>query len=441
MQSQTLPQTPASCDNAGGTPNDARYAYDDQGNRIIKDSAQLHIYPNHNYSTDGNKHFKHVYIGDDQVLTKMVEPPTGSRTSSSTRTATISAPRTSSPTASGGLAEHLQYFPGGETWVSEHPSQPVPQQYTGKELDPETNLYYYGARYYDPRTQVWQSPDPALDSYLGGTPDGGVFNPANLAMYTYAYNNPIRLLDPTGQFPWNRVIGGVKLVGGVLEAGAGIAAGAATSWTGVGAVAGGAVAVHGFDVAYSGARQLISGEETSSFTSQGLQAAGVSKTKADLIDAGISAVGSLGAGALARAGTTAAQTGLKAAQATAQSGSPAQLVAGQAWEAAQLAEQGLVKNTAVWRPTAEQIQSAAFKVIVGEAKFTQGGKAVGVIVDAAGVEIKGGSSVLESTYQLRLMTYRALVTGENLTIRTSRPVAPAFGEWLTRWGVTIEKVP
>src|SRR5205823_1168352 len=35
----------------------------------------------------------------------------------------------------------------------------------------------------------------------------------------------------------------------------------------------------------------------SSFTSQGLQAAGVSKGKADLIDAGISVVGSLGAGA------------------------------------------------------------------------------------------------------------------------------------------------
>jgi RHS repeat-associated protein len=68
--------------------------------------------------------------------------------------------------ASGGLAEHLQYMPGGEAWVEEHPSQPVPQQYTGKELDPEAGLYYYGARYYDPRTQQWQSPDPVL----AGTP-------------------------------------------------------------------------------------------------------------------------------------------------------------------------------------------------------------------------------------------------------------------------------
>jgi filamentous hemagglutinin len=53
----------------------------------------------------------------------------------------------------------------------------------------------------------------------------------------------------------------------------------------------------------------------------------------------------------------------------------------------------------------------------------------------AGVEIKGGSSVLDSSYQLRLMTYRALVTGESLTIKTTRPVNPTFADWLARWGV------
>jgi len=172
----------------------------------------------------------------------------------------------------------------------------VPQQFTGKELDTETNLYYFGARYYDPRTQVWQTPDPVLENYLEGTPNGGVYTPLNLALYTYAFNNPLRMGDPDGRFPWNRVMGGVKLVGGVAEAAAGVALGAATSWTGVGAVAGGVVAVHGIDVALSGARQLISGEETSSFTSQGLQAAGVSKDNAELIDSAISIVGSAGAG-------------------------------------------------------------------------------------------------------------------------------------------------
>jgi RHS repeat-associated protein len=29
-----------------------------------------------------------------------------------------------------------------------------------KELDEETRLYYYGARYYDPRVNVWYGTDP-----------------------------------------------------------------------------------------------------------------------------------------------------------------------------------------------------------------------------------------------------------------------------------------
>jgi len=296
VQSQTLPQTPASCDNAGGTPNNARYYYDDQGSRIVKDGATFHMYPNQNFSTDGNKEYKHIYIGPSKLLTKLVEPTNRiedrqyyAHTDHLGSTGFVTSDQ-------GAISEALLYMPGGETWVSEHPSQPVPQQFTGKELDPETNLYYFGARYYDPRTQVWQTADPALENYLEGTPNGGVYASMNLALYTYAYNNPLRLADPDGRFPWNRVMGGVKLVGGIAEAAAGVALGAATSWTGVGAVAGGVVAVHGVDVAISGARQLWSGEETSSFTSSTMQAAGVSKQNAELIDSGISIVGSAGAG-------------------------------------------------------------------------------------------------------------------------------------------------
>jgi RHS repeat-associated protein len=316
-QSTTLPQTPASCDNAGGTPNDARYYYDDQGNRVVKDGATFHIYPNQNYSTDGNKQYKHIYIGETKLLTKLVEPTNRiedrqyyDHTDHLGSTGFVTSDQ-------GALSEALLYTPSGETWVSEHPSQPVPMQFTGKEFDPETGLYYFGARYYDPRTQEWQSPDPALEQYLEGEPNGGVYASMNLSLYAYGYNNPLRLADPDGRFPWNRVMGGVKLVGGVAEAAAGVALGAATSWTGIGAVAGGAVAVHGVDVAISGARQLFSGEETSSFTSQGLQAAGVSKQNAELIDAGISIVGSAGAGLATSALKGAATAAPKVAAATA----------------------------------------------------------------------------------------------------------------------------
>jgi RHS repeat-associated protein len=66
--------------------------------------------------------------------------------------------------------------------------------FTGKELDDMTGLYYYGARYYDPRMSVWQSPDPALESYL----DGKNNNSRNLSLYSYAFNNPMRFIDLYG---------------------------------------------------------------------------------------------------------------------------------------------------------------------------------------------------------------------------------------------------
>jgi RHS repeat-associated protein len=75
----------------------------------------------------------------------------------------------------------------------------TPYRFTGKEYDEMTGLYYYGARYYDPRTSVWQSPDPILGEYMSGKTNGGIFNPKNLSLFTYTYNNPINSIDPTGE--------------------------------------------------------------------------------------------------------------------------------------------------------------------------------------------------------------------------------------------------
>jgi RHS repeat-associated protein len=104
--------------------------------------------------------------------------------------------------------EHINYFPFGETWVQEsNATWRVPYQFTSKEMDQETGLYYFGARYYDPRTSVWQSADPILGKYLPGAgksvPNklvgmGGAFNPMSFAMYTYAGQNPVKYVDPDG---------------------------------------------------------------------------------------------------------------------------------------------------------------------------------------------------------------------------------------------------
>ena len=88
-------------------------------------------------------------------------------------------------------------------------------KFTGKELDAETGLYYYGARYLDPKTSRWLSGDPAMGEYLPIAPvndeakkrnqnlpgQGGVFNYVNLHAYHYAGNNPVKYVDPDGRSP------------------------------------------------------------------------------------------------------------------------------------------------------------------------------------------------------------------------------------------------
>jgi RHS repeat-associated protein len=185
----------------------------------------------------------------------------------------------------------------GETFVEEHKgSNNSPYKFNGKELDNESGLYYYGARYYDPRISIWASIDPLAEKFAGRSP------------YEYCFSDPLNLTDPTGMGPndppgkgWTRFFGGLKMVGGILETVAGAAGGAASSWTGVGAVVGGAVAIHGSDVASSGFMQMVTGENTSSLTSKAIQSTGVSKNTAENIDAGISILGTAGAGSIANA--------------------------------------------------------------------------------------------------------------------------------------------
>ena len=85
----------------------------------------------------------------------------------------------------GNVAQHVEYVPFGEVFLEEHNNTwQTPYLFNGKELDEETGLYYYGARYYDPKVSLFISHDPLAEKT--GTP------------YQYCYQNPINLTDPTG---------------------------------------------------------------------------------------------------------------------------------------------------------------------------------------------------------------------------------------------------
>ncbi|MDM8554109.1 BPSL0067 family protein, partial [Desulfococcaceae bacterium HSG7] len=100
----------------------------------------------------------------------------------------------------GELYQHLENFPFGETWVEESTNtQRTPYHFTAKELDEETKLYFFGGRYYDPRTSVWQSCDPILEKYLDSKQDAGsIYNSFNLGLYSYSRLNPLIFFDPDG---------------------------------------------------------------------------------------------------------------------------------------------------------------------------------------------------------------------------------------------------
>ena len=88
----------------------------------------------------------------------------------------------------GEVVQHIEYVPFGEVFVEERNNiWNTPYLFNAKEFDEETGLYYYGARYYDPRVSLWISTDISEEKYPFSS------------TYCYAENNPIKFIDPDGK--------------------------------------------------------------------------------------------------------------------------------------------------------------------------------------------------------------------------------------------------
>lgn len=87
----------------------------------------------------------------------------------------------------GEVVQHIEYVPFGEVFIEERNSVwNTPYLFNAKEFDEETGMYYYGARYYEPRLSLWISTDPLGEKYI------------EYSSYTYCYNNPIAFVDVFG---------------------------------------------------------------------------------------------------------------------------------------------------------------------------------------------------------------------------------------------------
>jgi RHS repeat-associated protein len=343
-------------------------------------------------------------------------------------------------------------------------------QFTGAELDP-TGLYRFGARYYEPRIARFIEADDRIPGEGSQT----------LNLYSYALNNPLALVDPTGRsaeeasgahvhcqscrlfvapatdqlYQAQRFVEqmrdpkvGLEMVQNALLAPPPPVydPGSISAWT----VQDNNVGVPNLQVLYGGIQKPLI-----------IATVGWLAAPAGTAAAGAWGFGLVGGAELAHGGFALSQgqfeeagwaftesafdlLGARMAASDLSGGPTAPLRAGRAYEAEVLGELNLSKNNVVWRPDAVEVESRLFREIVGEPRYLESGLLKGTILDAVeggNLEIKGGCSPLCSTYQLRLQVYQSVKNGVPLTLQTTRPINPTFNAWLQRWGTIIRSAP
>ena len=88
----------------------------------------------------------------------------------------------------GEVVQHVEYVPFGEVFIEERNNiWNTPYLFNAKEFDEETGLYYYGARYYDPKLSLWISTDPLQEKNI------------LFSSYCFTNNSPINIIDYNGE--------------------------------------------------------------------------------------------------------------------------------------------------------------------------------------------------------------------------------------------------
>jgi RHS repeat-associated protein len=107
----------------------------------------------------------------------------------------------------GDVVEDISYLPFGDLLREMTGAEQQRFLYTGQEYDRESELLYYGARYYKPEFRRFLAPDSVKPN---------IYNPQALNSYSYTYNNPYSYKDDSGNIPI-LVTAGVGVVAGGIS--------------------------------------------------------------------------------------------------------------------------------------------------------------------------------------------------------------------------------
>ena len=172
-------------------------------------------------SIHGGQYAKNVYLGETRIVTKLCLRNDPRADAEELQQYFYHSDHLGSASLisdyKGDEYQRIEYTPYGETWIERTDNKGLaylPYKFTAKELDSETGLYYFGARYLDSKYSTWISTDPALGDYIPQAPVndearkhnqnlpgmGGIFNHINCNLYAYGANNPVRYIDPDGNF-------------------------------------------------------------------------------------------------------------------------------------------------------------------------------------------------------------------------------------------------
>lgn len=182
----------------GSNPLTHSYLYDDSGSRIYKDTGTVEKW----YINSGNT--VDFEIDDAGEITKTLIYGSGheadvihDNVNSTDSIQYLHTDRLGSVSISTNENEEVIYSfisdPFGNVMEEKTRDDSEPQDFTftDQQIDRETGLMYYGARYYDPKMGRFLQEDPVL---------GVGTDPKTYNGYIYVTNNPLKYTDPDGRY-------------------------------------------------------------------------------------------------------------------------------------------------------------------------------------------------------------------------------------------------